>query len=287
MTFQKQYFTLVLLFFSLSTFSQNSYDQDFELGMPNDILLLNVDGLTPNLADDIAFKDLAWQVTFSDLFNSNAAMSISWYENNEGPADDWMVLPRMRLTNSTKMGWEAISTTFGDFPDSYEVLFSEETPTLENVKNIAPQLLLSVENEQFETYSEHTLLLPELEDKTGHIIFRNITQSGDALQIDNISITGIELLTNIQQVKPATFDLQLFPNPSNAKSTLKYTLSTPSTVTISLQNTAGQTVQIYSQSKKEIGTYELPLEVNDLPKGIYSLQLQTEKEYAVTKWVVK
>ncbi len=287
MIFQKQYFTLLLLFFSLSTFAQNSYEQDFEMGMPEDILLLNVDGLTPNLAEDITFKEWAWQVNYSDLFNSNAAMSISWYENNEGPADDWMILPKMHLSSSTKMGWEAISTTFGDFPDSYEVLFSEEIPTLENVKNIDLQLLLRVESEQFEAPVEHVLLLPELEDKTGHIIFRNITSSGDALQIDNINITGIELLTNIQQVKPQTFNLQLLPNPSNAHSTLQYTLSKPSTVSISLQNTAGQIVRQFQARRQNTGVHKFILEGEELPKGVYFLQLQTEEAYLVEKWMIE
>lgn len=279
----------LLLLQCSSLFAQSTYEQDFERGMPEDFIIINADGLLPAQEVDSLFIDSAWVVVSSALMGdrSNVAMSLSWYENNGGPADDWMVLPKMIFGSNVKLVWRAISTTFGDYPDSYEVLFVKETPTADNVASLETELILRVESESHLSPVSHAVDMSEFAERRGHVVFRNITSSGDALLIDDISITNVEWNpTNIQKVNPKTFDLQLFPNPTTIQSTLQYELNTPSNVTLSLQNTTGQVVWESKQGKQNVGLHQFPLTAKELPQGMYWLKLQTEKEYTVKKWMV-
>lgn len=278
----------VLLLQCSPTLAQSFYKQGFEEGMPQDFILINADGLIPAQEKDSLFEENAWIVIESELMSSRAAMSLSWYRNEEGPTDDWMVLPMMEIGSQAKMEWRAISTTFGEFPDSYEVLFAEETPSLENLSDIQINLILRIEAEEHSSPADREVSLADFEGKKGHIVFRNITASGDALLIDDIILSNVELLpTHIEKVASMDFDLQLFPNPSTSYSTLQYQLQKPSNVTLKLQNRTGQTVWELKQEKQNEGIYQLPLAAKTLPKGLYYLKLQIGDVYVVEKWVVE
>jgi len=284
------FFLQCVLFLQYSPlFAQSTYEQDFEQGMPKDFILINADGLLPAQEVDSLFINSAWVVISSELMggNNNVAMSLSWYENDGGPADDWMVLPQMLFGGEAKLVWRAISTTFGEFPDSYEVLFVEDTPNIDNVASLETEVILRVEAESHLAPVAHTVDISGLESRRGHIVFRNITRSGDALLIDDISITDVEWNpTHIQKVANEVFDFQLFPNPTSSQSTLQYVLNTPSTVTLSLLNTIGQIVWESKKGQQNAGIHQLPLAAKELPKGMYWLKLENGKEYTVRKWMV-
>ena len=97
-------------------FAQFTYQEDFENGMPLSYTLINADGLTPAQEADSLFKEDAWRVLDSELMDSHTAISISWYENDAGPADDWMVLPKLEFGEEVKLVWRAMSSTLGDYP---------------------------------------------------------------------------------------------------------------------------------------------------------------------------
>lgn len=287
------YFPFLCLFLFLQCIplsAQFTYEEDFEGGvMPDGFTTLNIDGLVPALESDSLFAEDAWRVILNtDLIDTYAAMSVSWYENDAGPADDWMILPRMTIGSNAKLIWRAQSTTFEEYPDSYEVLFAEETPTMENVADLQTELILFVEAESAPTPVGHIINISNLAGKTGHIVFRNVTPSGDALLVDDISISNVaDFPTSLEKVNAQTFDLQLFPNPTSDYSTLQYTLSSPSKITLLLQNMAGQTVWKQEQGLQNTGTHRLPITAIQLPTGMYWLQLQTETEYVVEKWMVE
>ena len=93
---------LALLLCAVFAQAQQTITYDFEDGlMPSDFTLFNVDMLTPADEGDIEWKDTAWIVIPSNTFEGFAALSISWYEdengNEVGPADDWMILPKFEL----------------------------------------------------------------------------------------------------------------------------------------------------------------------------------------------
>ena len=105
---------------TLSATAQETIVYDFEDGvMPESFTLINRDMLVPNQPEDAGFADTAWMVIESGLLESFAALSISWYVNDAGPADDWMILPKISVTENSMLSWTAISTTSsGNFPES-------------------------------------------------------------------------------------------------------------------------------------------------------------------------
>lgn len=287
-------YLLNLLFYLLLPFSflsaQFTYEQDFESGtMPENITLLNIDGLVPAIAADSLFAVDAWRVVMMpDIMDSYVAMSVSWYKNDAGPADDWMILPRMTIGANANLVWQAVSTTFFEYPDSYEVLFVEETPTMANVADIETELILFVEAEEYLAPIGHIINIHHLAGRTGHIVFRNVTPSGDALLIDDITVSNVaDFPLNLEKVTAQDFDFLLFPNPTTDFSTLQYRLSIPSKTTLLLQNTTGQTVWRQEQGFQQAGIHQVSLAAMNLPKGMYWLQLQTEREYVVVKWVLE
>ena len=131
---------VAVLLATVSASAQETIIYDFEDGeMPEEFTLINRDMLVPNEPDDAGFADTAWMVIESGLLESFAALSISWYVNDDGPADDWMILPKITVTDNSMLSWTAISTTSsGDFPDSYQVLINAGSLLLRASKPTVP-----------------------------------------------------------------------------------------------------------------------------------------------------
>ena len=60
-----------------------------------------------------------------------------------------------------------------------------------------------------------------------------------------------------------------FPNPFNPQTTIRYELSMPGKVTISIYNALGQQVKIYDDGYKYQGTHEFVFDASNLTSGIY------------------
>lgn len=261
---------------------------DFEDGvMPEGFVLINNDMLEPNQPDDAVFADSAWIVIESGLLESFAALSISWYVDDAGPADDWMILPKMNIRESTMLSWVAISTTSsGNFPDSYQVLINPAEPTVESFEENGA-ILLTVDPEEWQAPQMRELSLAAYADQSVHIAFRNITPSGDALLIDDITITDAFFSSSLT-VDNEAFAMKLFPNPAGTESpTLQYTLETGSEVTVSLQDMTGRTVQVQRLGQQPSGEHQLSLATQTLPAGAYIVSLRTADTVSTAKLVVR
>ena len=73
----------------------------------------------------------------------------------------------------------------------------------------------------------------------------------------------------------SSIKLEIFPNPSKAE----VTINSDETGTIQWVNSLGQTVKTVQTDGEQT------VKVNDLPPGIYSIILQTNKGNKVSKWV--
>jgi len=60
-----------------------------------------------------------------------------------------------------------------------------------------------------------------------------------------------------------------FPNPFNSQTTVRYELSLPGKVYITIYNMVGQEVQIYDGSNKDRGIYEYVFDASSLTSGVY------------------
>ena len=280
-------FFLAILGMHCTLLAQETIVYDFEDGqMPEGFTLINMDMLIPFNETDASFIDSAWIVIESGLLESYAALSLSWYVDDAGPADDWMILPKHELGDGAILSWVAQSTTSsGNFPDSYQVLLNTGEPTFDDFAENGV-VLISFEPEEYETAQNRSVDLSEYAGQSVHIAFRNITPSGDALLIDDITISGVASST--VEIDQESFQLAVAPNPVKGNSSLlNYTLENSSTVNIQLRHIDGQLIAQYPQGKQAIGTHQFEVPVAGLSAGIYILAVQNSHKMATTRLVVK
>lgn len=273
--------TLALLLYTAAIQAQETVVYDFETGiMPPEFTLINQDMLPPNNPEDAVFADSAWIVFNSGLLESWAALSLSWYVNDAGPADDWMILPKIDLGSAPMLSWRAISTTSsGDFPDSYQVLINTEEPTFESFESNGA-ILLTVDPEEFAEPQNRSIDLADYAGQSVHIAFRNITPSGDALLVDDITLED-GALTGIRQVlDPSSLDFRLSPNPSAGPLQVSFRLQRSQRVVLLLRNALGQTVNQQDLGLIAQGAHQLSFPMGQLPSGNYWLSLQTDEGVA-------
>lgn len=79
--------------------------------------------------------------------------------------------------------------------------------------------------------------------------------------------------------------LQNYPNPFNGTTTLSYSLSIKTKITIHLFNVLGEKVKTLLDSEKEPGAYFINVDAANLPSGIYFYQLRAG-EFVETKKMV-
>lgn len=96
----------------------------------------------------------------------------------------------------------------------------------------------------------------------------------DDLQL-NGGITGIDM--DADNAIPVAYSLeQNFPNPFNPSTTIEFSLTKSSVVTLSIYNSLGQLVdQIIDNRELSAGNYREVWQPNNLPSGVYIYQLST------------
>ena len=77
---------------------------------------------------------------------------------------------------------------------------------------------------------------------------------------------------------PSGFDVQLWPNPSNAGFKISYDLNKVQDVRLDMYNTLGQNVWKYDAGMQAPGNHQLNFRNEQLPSGTYFLQLRAEEE---------
>jgi hypothetical protein len=78
------------------------------------------------------------------------------------------------------------------------------------------------------------------------------------------------------------------PNPSSSSALLRYELTAPAAVTVTVQNLLGSTVRtIKTDTRQAAGLHELNLPVQDLANGLYLVRLSTGQLTQTTRLVVQ
>lgn len=99
-------------------------------------------------------------------------------------------------------------------------------------------------------------------------------------------IVESQLSVNTQQVEPAGWNYQVFPNPARDLLTVELTLAQTSKLDISLYSISGALVQHTSFTAGE-GRIQTQLDLQDVPAGFYFLEVMTEQGKGVRKVVVE
>jgi hypothetical protein len=287
----KRLLLLSFLVFTLSTsFAQVLLEEDFENGWPEGFLLINVDGLVPNDPDLVGLADSAWSIRYitQEAYNSNTAFSVSWYLNDEGPSDDWMILPAVTVEANTILSWTAMAiTSSGDYRDRYQVAISTEDPEIEDFE--ANALLFDTgELGEEDAIMERMVNLTEAgyEGETVYIAFRNFTapydpdlpigpgNGGNELMIDNIRIEAN--VTSVTNVDPGVVALRVFPNPAAQDLQVGFELQEAQEVEIRIYDLSGKLVVHRPLGRLSAGAHLFDQSVADFGQGAYVVNIATE-----------
>lgn len=107
--------------------------------------------------------------------------------------------------------------------------------------------------------------------------FCEIQHDSSMLYVDNLSFDNP--ITSVDEGRvplPKNFALmQNYPNPFNPMTTIKYSVSEISLVTIKVYNVLGKEVATLLDEEKSPGDYAIKFNANDLPSGIYYYQMRT------------
>ncbi len=88
----------------------------------------------------------------------------------------------------------------------------------------------------------------------------------------------------VNDFKPNEFTLfPAYPNPFNSTTTIRYNLPMPTHVSLQIYNLSGQRMTTLFEGYRQPGIHSTILNANDLPTGLYFVQLGTSREMKVRK----
>ncbi|NOS94303.1 MAG: T9SS type A sorting domain-containing protein, partial [Cyclobacteriaceae bacterium] len=124
---------------------------------------------------------------------------------------------------------------------------------------------------------------------TDTLLFRfRLKSNGDntngwGWSIDNIYIQQVP--TGVEATPIA--DASVFPNPSNGKATVRFTLEEKSIVSLAVVDAAGKQMYSLAQQEREKGEHEYELDLTGQENGLYLVQLKTDRGNKTLKLVVR
>lgn len=287
--------TCAILFFSAHT--QIIFEEYFENGMPESFVLENLDGLVPDDPSLASMADSAWTVRFistqgfGEGVGSNAAFSVSWYVNDEGPSDDWMILPGIELGADPYLQWSAMAiTSSGTFRDRYQVFVVTEGQDLANFFLSAPLFDTGEEGENTqETF--RSLQLSDFAGQTVYIAFRNFTQpydpsqptapgnGGNELALDNIVLSDGPV--SVQEVSRETIRVRTWPQPATEQ--LRFELPVDvAQLSWNLYDLTGRMVTSNDARSFQPANTPVRINVSHLPVGHYVLNILADGQMIST-----
>ncbi len=170
--------------------------------IPNDWVLENLDGNTPNSSFSPTLADSAWVVRPTTKMEGKVAYGVSYYNESPSYADDWMILPKMSLGEDAVLTWDALSFTgTGDYPDDYAIYVSTTTQTSDGC--LDEGILLKIDDESWsksadtpgEGVKSRRLYFKDYgyQHVDVYIAFRLMTPDpgGSSLGIDNITVINL------------------------------------------------------------------------------------------------
>lgn len=194
---------LLILFYNVSN-AQVVYLETFDnisgtttggagtYSFPTNMLLRNVDNLTPNT--NVAYVNDAW-IRREDLNNTSdsCAMSTSWY-TPAGISNDWLWTPAIaNIPANSELTWNAL-TYDAAYPDGYEVRIMTTAPTggAGAIGNqITGSTVLFTIPAENTIWTSRSVSLSAYAGQTVYIGFRNNSNDKFILCIDDIKVEAL------------------------------------------------------------------------------------------------
>ncbi len=298
----KKLYAFAIAILAVSTMEAQLFFDDFEDNSLEGYTLYNLDELTPDDPDLSTMADSAWTIRFISSQGwefGNSAFSVSWYENDEGPSDDWLITPAIQIGEGAILEWDAMAiTSSGDFRDRYQVFISS-SPELEDLGLLAPEFTMG-DTGEVDAPVHRMLDLGALgyANETIYVAFRNNTQGydpeqpigpgngGNELAIDNIEVND-ESTLSVSDNSPVDF-IKVQPNPvaKGIQINLTFSLKNSEMVQIEVMDITGKIQKIISPQQLSSGISMIQIDRSGLSQGLYMIRLRTEMNSAVIKAVL-
>ncbi len=265
--------------------------EDFEDNSLDGYTLYNLDGLTPDDPDLDNMADSAWtlKVITSQGWTFNlSAFSVSWYVNDAGPSDDWLVTPAINIGTGAVLSWDALAiTSSGNFRDQYQVFISPGN-SLENLSDDATLVFDTGLDGEEATPQNRTVDLAALgfENQVIYIAFRNFTQpftgsgtGGNELAIDNIQVNTVLSVREPELAKT----IKAYPNPALGNAQLDFSLRATSLVRLDIVDITGKVLRSENRGIFAEGSHQISIRRESLPAGVYMVRISSDEASSLVR----
>ena len=100
-------------------------------------------------------------------------------------------------------------------------------------------------------------------------------------------LAGWEGLVSIDEKQKPEFEIKLSPNPTTSVSTINYSISGKSFVSLQIFDSYGKLIKETDQELKNTGSYDITIDLSAHPKGIYFCTLNINQNKLSQKLVLK
>lgn len=141
---------------------------------------------------------------------------------------------------------------------------------------------------QFKTYMSNNVTENVFEaTKYPGAIYAASYGKGLFMNMDNL-VEGLPEvgLADVKQNAGQT-SIRLYPNPADNRTTLNYTLSSSSRVTLNIFDMNGRLISTMDKGNQSAGSYTQIIDLNSLSKGVYMIQILTSNSVETAKLIVQ
>jgi hypothetical protein len=197
---------VVSFFVSINSWTQTDILlTDFQVGIPSNYSIVDNDGFIPDA--QVSEYISAWIVVPDpDNVVDSVASSTSFF-SPIGTADRWLITPPLSLgAYGNSIEWQGKSKD-ASYPDDYLVMVSTTDAAFTSFTDTIGYII----EENFE-WTNRSVNLSSIgyNNQTVYVAFRNITEDGFKLYIDDIHV-WVEDPANVEELSTAS--ITIFPNP--------------------------------------------------------------------------
>ncbi len=274
-----------LVYVSASSTANNPYIESFEdtSSFPGASgLLLNED------------NGVTWARVTNAAASGIASIKINNYSNTPGEIDEWLMPPMdfSNLSSPIVMTFYVANAQRNSTSDdklsfygsincgaNWQLRYNKSGATLATTNSpVSSNFTPSSSDWRQETvYLNPFKLIPNVRFK-----FTNTSDRGNNTFIDNINISGS--FVNVDEIDETQLGFALYPNPTTESSTVQFKLSKNQSVSLEVKNILGQSISTVVNEEMQVGLHEIQLP--ELPKGIYMIDLITGSKHHVRRLIV-
>ena len=198
---------ILSILFSITSWTQTDVLlTDFQSGIPSNYSIIDNDGLIPDT--QVSEYTSAWIVVPDPENILDSVASSTSFFSPAGIADRWLITPALPLgAYGNIIEWQAKSKD-ASYPDDYLVMVSTTDAAFTSFTDTIGYII--EENFEWATRSVN-LSSKGYNNQTIYVAFRNITEDGFKLFIDDIHV-WIEDPASIEEI--AKVSISVYPNPT-------------------------------------------------------------------------